>query len=78
VFDPQMKFTGREYTLTIAWLAIAIIFIPAMTFAVHPGYLALALAFIGSMTCVVLSWVSWKRTSRLTIPPHRGSDRGAK
>jgi hypothetical protein len=68
VFDPQMKFTGRQYTITIAWLAIAAIFIPVMAFTVRPGYLAVLLAFLGSMVCVMLAWISWKRSSRLTIP----------
>jgi apolipoprotein N-acyltransferase len=66
--DPQQQFTGREYTITIAWLAVAIVFIPATVFAVRPGYLALSLALVCSVLCVVMAWVTWKRTSRLTIP----------
>jgi hypothetical protein len=68
MFDAYQKSTGREYTATIAWLAIAVIFIPAVVLAVHPRYLSLIVAFIGSMGCVVMSWVSWTRSSKLTIP----------
>jgi hypothetical protein len=68
VSDPQLKFTGREYTITIAWLAVALVFIPATVFALRPGYLADSLAFVSSMMFVIMAWVSWKRSSRLTIP----------
>jgi hypothetical protein len=78
VSDPQMKFTGREYTVSIAWLAIAVIFIPATTLAMRPGYLALSVALIGSIACLVMAWVSWKRTSRLTIPSISTSPGGPK
>ena len=68
MFDAQMKFTGRQYTITFAWLAVGAIFIPAMMFVVRPGYSVLVLAGIASITCVALAWISWKRSSRLTIP----------
>lgn len=78
MFDAQMKFTGRRYTTTFAWLAIAGIFIPGMTFVARPGYVGLSLAGIGSITCAALAWISWKRSSRLTIPsiaePQEGSN----
>ncbi|HTW64882.1 MAG TPA: hypothetical protein VME17_09720 [Bryobacteraceae bacterium] len=66
--DPQQKFTGREYTITVAWLAVAILLIPATVFAVRPGYGALSIALVSSTTCVAMAWVTWKRSSRLTIP----------
>jgi len=68
VYDPQQKFTGREYRITVAWLAIAVLFIPATVFAVRPGYLALSLALVCSVLCVAMARVTWKRSSRLTIP----------
>lgn len=66
--DPQQKFTGREYTITVAWLVVAILFIPATVFAVRPGYIALSVALVCSILCVSMAWVIWKRSSRLTIP----------
>jgi apolipoprotein N-acyltransferase len=63
VFDSEKKYAGRQYTATIAWLAVAVIFIPAMIFAVRPGYVTLSLAFISSVTCLVLAW--GKKSSRL-------------
>lgn len=68
MFDAQMKFTGREYTTTFAWLAMAGIFIPAVALVVRPGYLGLSLAGVGILACVALAWISWKKSSRLTIP----------
>lgn len=72
MFDTFGKSTGRDYTATIAWLAIAVIFIPAVVFSVHPRYLSLAVAFIGTMACLAMSWVSWTRSSKLTIPTLTG------
>ena len=77
MFDAQMKFTGREYTTTFAWLAMAGIFIPAVTLVVRPGYLGLSLAGIGILACVALAWLSWKKSSRLTIPSIAKSEGGS-
>jgi len=66
VFDSVQRATGREYTRTVAWLAIALIFIPAAFLAVRPGYISLSLAFVGMAISVAMAWVSWKK-SRLTI-----------
>ena len=68
MFDAQMKSTGRQYTTTFAWLAIAGIFIPAMTFVARPGYIGLSLAALASITCAVLAWTGWKKSSQLAIP----------
>jgi hypothetical protein len=65
VFDSETKYVGRQYTTTIAWLAVAVVFIPAMIFAVRPGYVTLSLAFIGSVICLVMAWVSWKKSGQL-------------
>ena len=63
-----MKFTGREYTTTFAWLAMAGVFIPAVALVVRPGYLGLSFAGIAILACVALAWITWKKSSRLTIP----------
>jgi len=77
VFDAQMKFTGREYTTTFAWLAMAGIFIPAVTIVVSPGRLGVTLAGIGIIACVALAWIIWKKSSRLTIPSIAKSEGGS-
>ncbi len=69
MFDPTLKSTGRQYTTTVALLAVAFIFIPAVLVAERPfGYLFLSLALASSALCVTLAWVHWKRSSQLTIP----------
>ena len=68
MFKAQMKTARREYTTTFAWLAMACVFIPAVTFVVRPGYLGLTLAGISGIACAVMAWISWNRSSRLTIP----------
>jgi hypothetical protein len=77
VFDAQMKFTGRQYTPTFAWLAMGAIFIPAVTIVVSPGYLGLSLAGIGIIACIALAWVTWKKSSRLAIPSIAKSQSGS-
>ena len=77
MFDAQMKFTGREYTTTFAWLAMAGIFIPAVTLVVRPGSAGLSIAGIGMLACVALAWISWKKSSRLTIPSIAKSESGS-
>lgn len=66
--DLQQKFTGREYTLTVAWLAFAILFIPAAVVTLRPSYLALLLAVASSAVCLAGAWLTWKNSSRLSIP----------
>ena len=79
MFDPPLKSTGREYTTTIALLAVAFIFIPAVVVAERLfGYLSLSLALAGSALCVTLAWVHWKRSSQLTMPSIAIRDAGAK
>lgn len=68
MFDTSRKSAGRDYTITVAWLAIAVIFIPMLALAVHPRYVSLGLAFIGSVACVVMSWISWTKSSKASIP----------
>jgi hypothetical protein len=78
MLDTYQRSTGREYTATIAWLAVAVIFIPGLVLAVHPRFLSLLLALGGSMACVVLSWVSWTRSSKLTTPSLNLQRKGTK
>jgi len=69
MFDPCRKSTGTEYSLTVALLAVAFIFSPAVLVASRPfGCLSVSLAVACSAMCVTLAWVSWKRSSQLSIP----------
>jgi uncharacterized membrane protein YfcA len=67
VFESAQRTSGYDYTKTVAWLAIAIIFVPAVFLAVRPHYVSLSLAFMCIAISVTMAWVSWKK-SRLTIP----------
>jgi hypothetical protein len=78
MFDVYQKFTGTGYTATLALLAIALVFIPAICLFLRPGYLGLSLAFACGTICVILARVSWKRSSRLTIPSIATQYTGAK
>ncbi len=66
MFDSAQRATGREYTKTVTWLAIALIFIPAAFLAVRPGYISFSLAFVCIPICLAMAWISWKK-SLLTI-----------
>lgn len=69
MFDSQQKPTGRAYTGTVALLAVAFIFIPALLAASRPlEPLSFAFAVFCSAVCVALAWVNWKRFSQLSIP----------
>lgn len=68
MFNAHLKSTGREYTTTVALLVIALIFIPALVLVSRPsGYLLLSLAISCSAICVALAWVSWERSSQVSI-----------
>lgn len=68
MFDRSQKFTGREYTRTVALLLVAFIFNPILLVASEIGYLSFSLALACSTVCVFFAWVSWKRSSFLSIP----------
>jgi len=67
VFESFSKPNGREYTKTVAWLAIAIIFIPAIFVSIGTGFVSLAVAGIGSLICAAMAWLSWKQSPELPI-----------
>jgi hypothetical protein len=64
MFDSQ-KSDGAGHTAMAAFLAFALVFIPAICIFLRPGYFGLSLAFAGSAICLVVAWVSTKRSSRL-------------
>ena len=71
----SQKSTGSGYTMTVAYLAVALIFSPAILILSRPvGYIAISLAIACSAVCVALAWVNWRRSSQralLSTPPHR-------
>jgi hypothetical protein len=69
MFAPQAKSTGTQFTTTVALLAMAVLFCPALlVLSGHIGYPAISLALAGSACFLALAWVSWTKYSRLTIP----------
>ena len=69
MFDASKKSTGTGYTTTVAFLVVAFVFIPAVLVVSRPfGYLSVSLAIVCSTLCVALAWVTWRKTSQLSIP----------
>jgi hypothetical protein len=69
MFDSSQKSTGTGYTITVAFLIVAVIFIPAaLMFFDNFGTIAVALAAVGSVLCLAMAWRTWKKSSQLTIP----------
>jgi len=68
MFDSQQRSTGIGYTMTVALLTVALVFIPGALILTRPvGNVALALAITCSVVCLSLAWLTWKKLSRLTI-----------
>ena len=79
MFATQQKSTGTGYTTTVAFLIVAFIFSPAaLMFSGHFGYIAVSLAITCSALCVALAWVTWKKSSQLSIPSIASQDARAK
>jgi hypothetical protein len=69
MFESNQKSTGIGYTKTVALLAVAFIFSPAILFLSRPfGYGLASLAVACSTLCAVWAWVNWKKSSRLSMP----------
>ena len=69
MFDSSQRSTGTGYTTTVALLAVAFIFSPAVLFLSRPfGYGLASLAVACSALCMALAWVNWKRSSPHTTP----------
>ena len=52
------------YTATIAYLAVALIFIPAVLVASRPlAYSATSLAIGCSVACLALAWANWRKSA---------------
>jgi len=69
MFESQQKPTGTGYTMTVALLAVALIFSPAVLFFSRPiGYVSVSLAIVCSALCLAAARINWKRASQLSIP----------
>jgi hypothetical protein len=69
MFASQQKSTGTQYVITVALLAVALIFSPAVLMVSRSfGYTGIALAVACSTLCVALAWINWKKNSQLSIP----------
>jgi len=63
------KSTGTPYTITIALLAVALIFVPAVLIVSRSyGYVSLSLGIAASLCSVALAGILWKKSSQLSIP----------
>jgi hypothetical protein len=64
----SQKSTGGGYTTTVAYLAVALIFSPAMLVLSRPvGYVAISFAIACSALCVALAWVNWRKSSQRSL-----------
>lgn len=69
MLESNQKSTGTGYTTTVALLAVAFIFSPALLFVSHPfGYGPLFLAVACSTLCAGWAWTNWKKSSQLSMP----------
>jgi hypothetical protein len=76
VFHSFQQAAGREYTVTIALLAAALIFIPAVVAVSQPlSYLP---AVGASALCLTAAWIHWKRSQPLLLSPIAAERKAAK
>lgn len=69
MLDARQMPTGTTYTQTVAFLAVAFLFSPAVLVLSRPfEYLAVSLAMGCSALCVTLAWVSWTKSSQFSVP----------
>ena len=69
MLESYQKSTGTGYTTTVALLAVAFIFSPALLLISRPfGYGAVSLAVACSTMCAGWAFVNWKKSSQLTMP----------
>ena len=79
MFESQRKSTGTGYTATVGFLIIALLFIPAILLVSRPAsQIPLILGAACSALCISLAWITWKKTSRLSIPSIAASGRKSK
>jgi|HubBroStandDraft_5_1064220.scaffolds.fasta_scaffold111835_2 hypothetical protein len=69
MFQSSEKSMGTGYTTTVAFLLVAFVFSPAVLIATRPfGIISVSLAIACSVLCILLAWLNWKKSSRISIP----------
>ena len=69
MLESYQKSTGTGYTTTVALLAVAFVFSPAVLFMSRPfGYVGASLAIACSVFCAGWAWINWKKSSELSMP----------
>lgn len=66
MFDSSNHSDGHGTPVTVALLAIAVIFIPALVVVSQPASYSLALSI--SALCLTLAWFHWKRSHKVSTP----------
>lgn len=66
--ESSQKYTGTQYTGTVAFLIMALIGPSAALFVSWPLWSGLFTGLAFSGLCVGLAWAQWKWHSELTIP----------
>ena len=75
----SQKSMGSGYTTTVAYLAVAFIFSPAVLAVSRPvGYISVSLAIACSAVCIALAWVNWRKSSQLSIASTQSQRAAAK
>jgi hypothetical protein len=65
MFNSFQHPAGREYTVTIALLAVALIFIPALA-AISQSW-SYSPALGASALCLTVAWIHWKRSRTVSL-----------
>jgi hypothetical protein len=65
MFNSFQQPAGREYTVTIALLAVALIFIPALA-AISQSW-SYSPALGASALCLTVAWIHWKRSRTVSL-----------
>ena len=61
--------TGTGYTMTVALLVMAFFFCPAIWMASRPvSGIFLSVTIVCGVLFATLAWITWKKSSRLTVP----------
>ena len=66
MFDSYLYSAGRDHTVTVALLAAAFIFIPALVAVSRP--LSYSPAIGASILCATVAWFHWKRSRKVSTP----------
>ena len=66
MFDSGDRLPENKYTVTIALLLMAFVFSPAILLVSRPvGVVSMSVAGAGSLLCIALARLNWKRYSEL-------------